>query len=714
MKKNEIQVGQCYRAKVSGKLTTVRVDDICEGITVNDKYVTGIEPSRRQYYKVTNLTTGRKTTFRSAQKFQAIATPAQEWRAADNQFVKEYLVPTLAEKFKPAVKPAPHLVIEALAGTGKTTTLVEGLKAMLGRDGASIDPSPQQQAIWDSLCLTPATASVCFVAFNKSIADELKRRVPENCNAMTMHSLGLKTVTSAFGRVVIEQGRVQNILEEITGVPIRDLRYKKFEAVKAAEELVGLCKMNLVTPEVDPTSYAVKEAAVKAGFTPENPVPEGWLPKWQDCPDGWNTDLFEDNLDKLASHYEVELNGSKTQVYKWVPVVLARCMNVDKDRMIDFDDMIWLPVACDLNVAQYDLLLVDEAQDLNRCQQALAKKAGRRLVLCGDTHQAIYGFAGADSESMQRMKMELTSCPACEGRGYFPVGDGMPDYDCNDCNGTGGCKVLPLTVTRRCGRAIVAEAQRIVPAFEAHENNGEGWIGRACYKQQEQSNVEVAEGVLADLREGRQHSVEELEARVSYHEMVQDGDMVLCRVNAPLVSQCFKFLKAGRRAEIQGRNIAQGLISTVKKVCKNLDVPYVNKLPDYSKVGTPDLVEKLSDWINQETAKENRKRNPSESRLINLNDRYDCLICFTEGMVNVQQVIDRIESVFTDKENPHGIRLSTIHRAKGLEAKRVFLLEPEGATVPHPMAKSKWQREQEMNLRYVAITRAIEELVYVK
>ena len=96
-----------------------------------------------------------------------------------------------------------------------------------------------------------------------------------------------------------------------------------------------------------------------------------------------------------------------------------------------------------------------------------------------------------------------------------------------------------------------------------------------------------------------------------------------------------------------------------------------------------------------------------------MQDRHDCLLAFAEGAATVDDVTRRIEAVFTDDRNGKGIKLSSIHKAKGLEAKRVFLLEPHGATVPHPMAKTSWQREQEMNLRYVAITRAIEELVYV-
>ena len=129
--------------------------------------------------------------------------------------------------------------------------------------------------------------------------------------------------------------------------------------------------------------------------------------------------------------------------------------------------------------------------------------------------------------------------------------------------------------------------------------------------------------------------------------------------------------------------------------------------------GVPELVEKLSGWLSKETEKENRKTNPSEDRLIGLQDRFDCLMCFTEGSDSVDQVLASIDKVFTDDRFGDGVKLSSVHKAKGLEADRVFILLPEGGGMPHPMAKSYWQREQEMNLKYVAITRAKNELVWV-
>jgi superfamily I DNA/RNA helicase len=88
-------------------------------------------------------------------------------------------------------------------------------------------------------------------------------------------------------------------------------------------------------------------------------------------------------------------------------------------------------------------------------------------------------------------------------------------------------------------------------------------------------------------------------------------------------------------------------------------------------------------------------------------------LCFTEGARTTDEVVKKIEQVFTDDKSSAGIRLSSVHRAKGLEARRVFILVPKESPMPHPLAKSSWEKEQELNLKYVAITRAIEELVWV-
>lgn len=301
-------------------------------------------------------------------------------------------------------------------------------------------------------------------------------------------------------------------------------------------------------------------------------------------------------------------------------------------------------------------ILVHNCQDLNRMQQELMYKAGHRIIFVGDRRQAIYGFAGADSISMQRMADTLATTPS-------------------------GLVQLPLTVTRRCGKAIVQRANEIVPEYEAHEDNPEGIVREAKYPTQKKN--------------GR---TTELDWKDSYCSQVEDGAMILCRVNAPLVSQCFRFLKRDIPANILGRNIGQGLISLVQK----------------SKTETIDrLQEWLEDWLQNEIEKEHKKKFCSEERLIALQDRVDCINCFCDGVKHTEDVVNKINQIFTDDKNRKGIKLASIHRSKGLEAQQVFILMPKGAECPHPLAKTAWQRDQEINLLYVAITRAINELVFV-
>lgn len=341
---------------------------------------------------------------------------------------------------------APHLIVMARAGTGKTTTMIEGLKLLFDIP-SKITPSPQQQAIWDCLLLSkPHFKTVCFVAFNKSIATELQGRVPAGVDASTMHSMGLRAVTATYGKIAINQNRVDDIAVALLPQfhDVWDLRRKRPGLLPLVSKLVDLCKMNLLEGTPEECYQIVADHAMNPGED-ETILPEA-----------------------------VEL----------VPEILKKCADIGNslgDRCIDFADMIWLPVHNKLSVKKYDLLLVDECQDLNRCQQALAKKAGHRLILVGDDRQAIYGFAGTDSESMGRMMVELskTICPRDTD------GDGnCGNRNCLVCGGDGsklgrGCVILPLTVTRRCGKAIVEEARKIVPDFEAHPDNVPGKISYA-------------------------------------------------------------------------------------------------------------------------------------------------------------------------------------------------------------------------------------------
>jgi superfamily I DNA/RNA helicase len=472
---------------------------------------------------------------------------------------------------------------------------------------AAITPSPQQAAVWEAL-KEGKNGTIRFNAFGKAIADELQRRLAGfgldklGCEASTFHSMGYKAVNANVGYCKPNKYAVIDMVSTMLGQDFRDLKRdpKLLMLVNAVDKLVGLCKQNL-------------------------------------------SDSDPESLDKLTSHYDVDVGDIKSTAYSMVPEVLEKCK--DPKGSITFDDMVWLPVVLDLPIAKADTLLVDESQDLNQMKQSLAYKSGQRIVFVGDPNQAIFGFAGADSESMNRMHSYLEATPV-------------------------GCQVLPLTVTRRCGRAIVKEANVLVPELEAHESNPEGEVVHAKYDSKHPQY---------------------------YGKDVQDGDFLICRCNAPLISQCFKFLREGRKATIMGRDIGEGLISTVRRMKANT---------------VPELIGALSDWKTQEEAKELAKRMPSDIKLINIHDKYDCLVAFSEGAQTIEDIVNKVQIIFTDDPHKPGIRLASGHKSKGLEAQRVVLLMPKYAPCPHPMAKSAWQREQELHILYVMQTRAISKLTY--
>jgi superfamily I DNA/RNA helicase len=83
------------------------------------------------------------------------------------------------------------------------------------------------------------------------------------------------------------------------------------------------------------------------------------------------------------------------------------------------------------------------------------------------------------------------------------------------------------------------------------------------------------------------------------------------------------------------------------------------------------------------------------------------LLFIAEMSKDMYELKRKISEIFTDKIE--GIVLSTVHKIKGLEADRVFIIRPD--ILPMQAIKS-WERQQEKNLEYVAITRAKNILIY--
>lgn len=172
---------------------------------------------------------------------------------------------------------------------------------------------------------------------------------------------------------------------------------------------------------------------------------------------------------------------------------------------------------------------------------------------------------------------------------------------------------------------------------------------------------------------------------------------ILCRNGAPIVAFAFALLRRHVACHILGRDIAGGLERLLDRVAKG-----DNK---------NDTQIALSQYCTNETDKLRRRGKPQEAE--NLEDRCRCLALFIDnsdgrpGLTGVRATLTRLFA------SGPGITLATVHKAKGLEWNTVFILDRD-ALMPSRWAKTVAERRQELNLLYVAVTRAKLNLHYIK
>ena len=238
-----------------------------------------------------------------------------------------------------------NLLISALAGAAKTTTLVELAKA------------------------NPGTEILCL-AFNKKIAVEMQERLPSNCKAMTLNALGHRTWQEATGRrLKIDSGKtytlVKTVIEEQTPSDQKVL----YEQMTELMQLVDFGKA--------------------CGY-----IPSGTYDKAKRL---YGDDFFQ--------HIEQELSPLEQDIIRDVTL---RSLKLAFEGECDYNDQILMPTIFHGAFPRYPLVLVDEAQDLSALNHAMLRKLARkRLIAVGDQCQAIYGFRGAHEDGMEKLRVDF-------------------------------------------------------------------------------------------------------------------------------------------------------------------------------------------------------------------------------------------------------------------------------------------------------------------
>lgn len=484
-----------------------------------------------------------------------------------------------------------NAVVRATAGAGKTTTLVQVAEAL------------------------PRDLRACFLAYGKDASLELANRLPKHVPAKTTHSLGWTILKDALAprgvKLKLDNRKYTGLQREALATlpPTEGTAYDQDVVREYLAKLVNFARLNF-TDTKDPS--AVRALAVRYNLIP---------------PD------------------DLEL---ETELHEQLRAVLRAGVRAALETgVIDYTDMLYVPQVLQLPTPEYDFVCVDEAQDyspvaLNFTMRLVNPEHGGRLLFVGDPRQSIFGFAGADTDALDRI---VTRAQAT---------------------------VLPLSISYRCPRSHVELTRRIAPEMEARPDAPEGkiyWIRDAALPK-----------------------------------WVREGDLVLCRQNAPLIGTCLRLVREGKRAFVRGRELA-GQLTTMSRTAfvkgfhqweealeafEHAEIERVQKSlggrPQEGAVlaGRLDLIDGLRFLVKDLS----RDRVPSQATLE-----------------------ERIARTFNEDETA-GVVLSTVHRAKGREANRVLILYPE--LMPGAYAKTPEAIRGEECVQFVALTRSRRDLVFVE
>lgn len=561
------------------------------------------------------------------------------------------------------------------AGSGKTAVLVARINMLLSR---GVRPS-----------------RILAVTFSQKAASEMRDRItaqigPVEVCVSTFHSLGLGILRSSG------YTRGKELIRE----------YQKINFIRAAIENSPLKGQNPAPKHISSMIGILKGTLKK---------PAECLARKDDPPD----------LKEIYKIYE------EYERYK------------AENHLYDFDDMTDLPVYLLRSNQQFqktqqgrwDFILVDEYQDTNPAQDALLRlitPPGNNLFVVGDDWQSIYSFRGADIQN-------ILNFPRC-----------FPDTRliCLDTNYRSTPEIVsatnalvhknhnqfPKTIKASRGSGAKprltyyedekAEASGVSRKIKRLAESGVRYSDMAIlYRNNSSARVCEDALLLRDIPfsvQGGQPFWEQpyIADVLNYLRLAldpEDSDALLQILNRPnrylgnayreAVVECMKSGKISARRALKENPLANQwryrrssdeLLTHILWLNKNFSndleilLDYIYDEIGYREFLRTDAAEDLLE-----------DREESIEEMYSLAEQYETV----EDLLGYVQMQERAYQKNTG--NPDSVTLSTIHRAKGLEYKIVFLISCVDGIIPHADAEDP---EEERRILYVGMSRAIDDL----
>lgn len=591
------------------------------------------------------------------------------------------MLDNLNDKQKEAVlnTEGPCLIL-AGAGSGKTKVLTTRIAYLVKELGVS--PS-----------------SILAITFTNKAANEMKSRISKmvgpyayEMQISTFHSFGLTILKDYY---------------EFVGL-------KKNFTILDSEDSLLIIKKILKDMNKDPKDFNPKTVRNKISSAKNELMSPSKLSEYSANEfDNVVVDTYKLYQEKLMSNNSVDFDD-----LLMYPIIL---FNEHKEVLMHFQD-------------KFRYILIDEYQDTNHVQYILTKMLSAKhqnICVVGDQDQSIYGFRGANYHNILNFEKDYPNTKVIlleqNYRSTKYILNAANDIIKNNklrkeknlwTDNDNGIKIKYKRCTDEKEEAsyVVREIIKLINDGEKKEDIA------ILYRTNAQSrNVEeyllqenISYKVVGSFYFYNRKEIKDL---ISYLKLIYNtnDDISLNRViNVPKRGIGLKTLEnLTNKANLLNQSLFDTIDSGKELLFKNL----MNELILASEnLSLTELVDLILDKTGMKQELESEQSIESEARLENLEEFKSITKSFEDryGVISLEEFLNEISLVSDIEEHKNEVdvvTLMTVHSAKGLEFKNVFIIGLEESVFPH--ARSLFDNEEleeERRLCYVAVTRAMERL----